>query len=98
MRIGWPVGPAGCMILLTKKNELCLCQLSPLNLAIDWSSQQKPPPSPSQILSPPHTMMHAMGHGRRVKKPQKKKEKRREYALPLSCLFCQSALVLEKLT
>lgn len=100
MRIGWPVGPAGCMILLTKKkkNELCLCQLSPLNLAIDWSKSAKASSISISNTISPHTMMHALVMVEGLKKLKKKKEERREYALPLSCLFCQSALVLEKLT
>lgn len=78
MRIGWPVGPAGCMILLTKKkkNELCLCQLSPLNLAIDWSKSAKASSISISNTISPHTMMHALVMVEGLKKLKKKKRRK----------------------
>lgn len=83
MRIGWPVGPAGCMILLTKKKKK---RVVPVSAVPSQSSHRLVQVSKSLLhlhLKYYLTTHHdaCIGHGRRVKKTQKKKKKKGENML-----------------
>lgn len=78
MRIGWPVGPAGCMILLTKKKKK---RVVPVSAVPSQSSHRLVQVSKSLLhlhLKYYLTTHHdaCIGHGRRVKKTQKKKRRK----------------------